>query len=211
MGARPNIFERLKPPREWLLVVNFALAIMLGLLAFVAHASRATSYLSDDPGTCVNCHVMAPQYASWANSAHRLTATCNDCHVPHDNVVRQYTFKALDGARHATIFTLRREPQVIRIKPMGQAVVQENCLRCHADAVHTMQGVQLTAEGAFADETFRRCWDCHRETPHGRVRSLASAPYEHVPLPQPITPEWMRRREAPREAPVDGTEEEGPP
>jgi cytochrome c nitrite reductase small subunit len=35
------------------------------------------------------------------------------------------------------------------------------------------------------------CWDCHRETPHGRVNSLTSTPYARVPqLSSPI-PSWI--------------------
>jgi hypothetical protein len=39
-----------------------------------------------------------PQYVTWFHSRHREVATCNDCHVPHDNIVRHYAFKASDGA-----------------------------------------------------------------------------------------------------------------
>lgn len=67
---------------------------------------RNWSYVSDDPATCVNCHIMRPEYVTWHHSPHREHATCNDCHVPHDNVFRKYYFKGADGMRHATIFTL---------------------------------------------------------------------------------------------------------
>lgn len=192
MRSEGNLFTRLIPPPEWRLPVYFLVAIFIGLVAFIAHVSRATSYLSDNPETCVNCHVMAPQYATWFHSSHRPVATCNDCHVPHDTVFRHYLFKAMDGARHATIFTLRGEPQVIRIKPMGQRAVQENCVRCHGDFVHQVSAVQVRGDDDQHVDGMR-CWDCHREVPHGRVRSLAAAPYENVPLPTPITPGWLRR------------------
>ena len=76
---------------------------------------------------------MAPQYATWMHSSHRERATCNDCHVPHDNVFNTYYFKAKDGLRHATVFTMRGEPQVIKIKEEGHHVVHQNCIRCHTD------------------------------------------------------------------------------
>ena len=104
---------------------------MTGIMAFSFHISRAPSYLSDNPETCTNCHIMSPQYATWSHSSHRENAHCNDCHVPHDNVVNKYYFKAKDGIRHATVFTLRNEPQVIFIKDEGKEVVQHNCVRCH--------------------------------------------------------------------------------
>jgi cytochrome c nitrite reductase small subunit len=178
------------PPPGWRLPVLLLFAALIGLGGVVFHVSRASSYLSDNPTTCVNCHVMAPQYASWFHSRHRETATCNDCHVPHDNPVRHYAFKASDGARHAFMFTFRLEPQVIRIHAAGQRVVQENCVRCHGVGVHatTLDQVRGDAGGLAG----MRCWDCHRETPHGRVRGLAAVPYEHIPLPGPSTPGWLR-------------------
>lgn len=189
-GIRRGI-STLAPPPGWVFPVSIALGAGLGLLALVFHVSRASSYLSDNPETCVNCHVMAPQYATWFHSRHRPVATCNDCHVPHDNIVRHYAFKASDGARHAFYFTFRLEPQVIRIHAAGQRVVQENCIRCHADAVHATNLPEVRGDDVHAEEGLR-CWDCHRETPHGRVRGLAAVPYEHIPLAGPATPTWLR-------------------
>jgi cytochrome c nitrite reductase small subunit len=171
--------------------VVLLLGVFVGMLGVIFRASRAHSYLSDNPETCVNCHVMAPQYATWFHSRHRLAATCSDCHVPHDNIVRHYAFKASDGARHAFMFTFRLEPQVIRIHAAGQRVVQENCVRCHTATVHATRLDEARGDDARAEEGMR-CWSCHRETPHGRVRGLAAVPYEHIPLPGPATPTWLR-------------------
>jgi cytochrome c nitrite reductase small subunit len=80
------------------------------------------------------------------------------------------------------MFTFRLEPQVIRIHEAGQRVVQENCIRCHGAiaACHAPgRGALATREPTQVEGL--RCWACHRETPHGRVRGLASVPYEHVP------------------------------
>jgi cytochrome c nitrite reductase small subunit len=177
---------RLAPPPRWVPAVMLLLGTSIGLLGLVFRVSRAHSYFSDDPATCVNCHVMAPQYATWHDSRHRGVATCNDCHVPHDHPVRHYAFKASDGLRHAFMFTFRLEPQVIRIHAAGQRVVQQNCVRCHAAAVHA---TRLPA--ARGDAVDSRCWACHRATPHGPVRGLAAVPYEHIPLPGRVTPPWL--------------------
>jgi cytochrome c nitrite reductase small subunit len=182
---------RLAPPPEWRLPVLIAAGLFAGLGALVFHVSRASSYLSDNPTTCINCHVMAPQYATWFQSRHREVATCNDCHVPHDNPARHYAFKAADGSRHAFMFTFRLEPQVIRIHSAGQRVVQENCVRCHGVSVHRTRLDEVRGDDAAAEHGMR-CWACHRETPHGRVRGLAAVPYEHIPLPGPATPDWLR-------------------
>lgn len=179
------------PPDRWKLPVIIASGVMAGLLLLIFHISNASSYLSDEPRTCMNCHVMAPQYASWQHSSHARVATCNDCHVPHNNFVNKYMFKAKDGIRHAAIFTFRLEPQVIRILDPGINVVQQNCIRCHEPLVQrVVLKDAVTAEIREHGEG-RYCWDCHRETPHGRVSSLSAFPAARVPQLDPVIPKWL--------------------
>jgi cytochrome c nitrite reductase small subunit len=185
-----GLFRKIAPPGRWRLPVIVVSGILTGLLLYVAHISRVASYLSDDPSTCMNCHVMAPQYATWNHSSHREKTNCNDCHVPHNNVLNKYYFKAKDGMRHATMFTLRMEPQVIFIKEEGRAVVQENCIRCHSDLLSDEKVNKLTMVYQH-QRTERPCWECHRETPHGRVNSLSSVPYARVPLTGSTLPNWL--------------------
>ncbi len=120
------------------------LGVMGGAGLFVVHASRALSYLSDEPETCVNCHVMNTQYLTWQHGSHARAATCNDCHVPHDSFWSHYAFKAEDGLWHATVFTMRWEPQVIRLSQRAVPVVENNCRRCHEQ---TIGGVALAEHG----------------------------------------------------------------
>jgi len=188
-----GIFKTLAPPGKWRIPVILVSGILAGLLLYILHISRMASYLSDDPSTCVNCHIMAPQYATWSHSAHREKTNCNDCHVPHNNVLNKYYFKAKDGIRHATIFTLRREPQVIFIKEEGKRVVQENCIRCHEELL-TDEKVMFRTMAYQHQKSERPCWECHRETPHGRVNSLSSVPYARVPLTGSPLPEWLRKK-----------------
>lgn len=179
------------PPPNWRLPVALVLGVFVGMGIYVLYISKAFSYLSDAPETCVNCHIMAPQYATWSHSAHRERATCNDCHVPHTSLAAKYYFKAKDGLRHSTIFTLRKEPQVIRIHEAGQNVVQHNCIRCHENLLTDSKLLARTR--VFHNfRSDRPCWDCHRETPHGRVNSLASVPNARVPVPGSPLPEWLR-------------------
>lgn len=184
-----GFFRFIRPPRRYNLAVLLLSGVFLGLLGVTLHISRATSYLTDDPAACVNCHIMAPQYASWQKGSHGRFTTCNDCHVPQD-LVRKYAFKAYDGTRHAFMFTFKLEPPVIQMHAPGQRVVQENCIRCHGDFMRTTLAIAGTAHGEG-----RRCWDCHREVPHGRVNSLASAPHARVPTPEPVRlPDWLAER-----------------
>jgi len=186
-----KLLQYILPPPNWRFSVIIVLGIMVGIIIHVLNISNAVSYLSDDPTTCVNCHVMYPEYATWERGSHGRVTTCNDCHVPQDNVIRKYLFKAGDGLRHASMFTLRMEPQVIRIKEAAKKVVQENCVRCHANYLHP---VSLRSIGAtnIHEESERLCWDCHRETPHGKVHSLSSAANIIRPELKPSIPKWMK-------------------
>ncbi len=180
----------LEPPSGWKPAVIILLGVFTGIAFLVVHSSEAHSYISDDPETCINCHVMYPQYASWAKSSHRETATCAECHVPQDNVFSKYYVKGTDGARHAYVFTSRTEPQVIRIKQRGINVVQENCIRCHQDLVEMTRIIEVTGTN-YQEGRGSRCWDCHRDVPHGTVRSLSSAPFSLLPRLPSVMPEWL--------------------
>jgi cytochrome c nitrite reductase small subunit len=187
-----NFINLFIPPPYWQLTVIITLGIFFGIGFYIIYISNALSYLSDDPNACINCHVMNPQYATWQRGSHGRVTNCNDCHVPHDNFIRKYTFKANDGLRHATYFTLRWEPQVIRIKEAGIKVVQENCIRCHENIIHkvSLKNINLTSK---ENENDVLCWSCHRGTPHGTINSLSSTPYARVPKLSPVIPDWLNK------------------
>ncbi len=189
---KAKLIRMLIPPPGWRLPVIILLGVFVGTGLFVIHASRAHSYLSDKPETCINCHVMYPQYASWKHSSHSQVASCSDCHVPHDNMAKKYFFKAADGARHAAIFTARLEPEVIHIKQAGITAVQDNCVRCHQDLVEMTTLIEITGKN-YQQSQGKRCWDCHREVPHGTVRSLSSTPFSLVTRLPSIMPRWLEQ------------------
>jgi cytochrome c nitrite reductase small subunit len=186
-----KITEKILPQGRLGKIMIVMFGVVTGMLIFIIYISNAASYLGDDPKTCVNCHVMTTQYATWFHGSHRNNATCNDCHVPHDNIFKKYFFKAKDGMRHATVFTMRNEPQVIMIKEEGKQVVKQNCIRCHSSLITDDKLLTVTEE-YHKFRTQRQCWDCHRETPHGRVNSLSATPAIMVPLPENPVPEWLK-------------------
>ncbi len=188
-----KIIHILTPPDNWKLPVTIMLAVFLGFSAYAVYISKFTSYLGEDPKTCVNCHIMAPQYATWSRSSHFLNASCNDCHVPHNNLLNKYYFKAKDGMRHASIFTFRGEPQVIQIKEVSKKVVQQNCERCHEHLLNNDK-VESVIKNKYKkeEESERYCWECHREVPHGKVNSLSSTPYARVPMLDSPVPVWLK-------------------
>ena len=168
----------LTPP--WRVAVFLVGGLACGMGLLVAHISRASSYLSDKPEACLNCHVMNNAYATWQHGSHRIAAECGDCHLPHQNPVAEKAFQARDGLRHSYVFTLRLEPQTLELSRGAIPVVQENCLRCHANRF-------MMARLAAVSE--RRCWDCH-DGVHGRVISLSGTPHAQRPALPPAG--WHR-------------------
>ncbi len=158
-------------PATWRYACFAAIGVAFGTGLVVARLSRAASYLSDEPETCINCHVMNDAYMSWQHGSHREVANCNDCHVPHSNPIAQYAFKAQDGMRHSYVFTLRNEPQVLELSEGAIPVIQSNCVRCHTRQVSMIR---------LASSDERTCWDCHTNV-HGPYRSLSASPREMVP------------------------------
>jgi cytochrome c nitrite reductase small subunit len=151
------------------------LPIIIGVVAFAAvliaavYATEFTAYLGDDPATCVNCHVMDAAYEGWFHSAHQRSATCNDCHTPHDFIPKYYV-KARSGFHHVTVFIFGPIPDAIRAKESSLEIVQENCVRCHLETVDAV----VPAHG----DMDRYCFQCHRHVAHGE-RGVPIVPYPH--------------------------------
>ncbi|MCL1932878.1 MAG: cytochrome c nitrite reductase small subunit [Candidatus Azobacteroides sp.] len=191
MEIRENFASILSSPKRKIIAFIVG-GIICGLGAYSAYASRFGSYLSDDPATCTNCHIMAPYYATWTHSSHGRNTTCNDCHVPHDNAARKWLFKGMDGMRHAAVFTMRGEHQVIQAVDESASIIMNNCIRCHeqlnTEFVKTGKISYMMAKAGAG----KACWDCHREVPHGK-NSLSSTPNNLVPYPKTIVPDWIKK------------------
>jgi len=140
-------------------IAAVALGLVAGLGAFTFRYAEGLSYFSADPRACVNCHIMRDQYASWQHSPHHAVATCVQCHLPH-GFVSKYWAKAVNGWNHSKAFTLQDFPEPIRIGPRNAAILQENCVTCHADMVSELVHGSTTDEGAVS------CVHCHRGVGH---------------------------------------------
>lgn len=160
------------------LALNLAIAAVLLLGTFVGTSvftfvrAKGHSYLSDDPAVCVNCHVMREQYDGWRQSSHHAQTTCNDCHLPHDNLIHALYVKASNGYRHSKAFTLQNFEDPIRIVPANSKVLEDNCLRCHAgmiDAI-TARGTLGPATGMRGKVDLYGCVRCHLDVGHGPRR-----------------------------------------
>lgn len=180
-------------PNQFILPIFIVSGLIVGLGIYTVYMSRAYSYLSDDPAACINCHIMTPYYQSWNHSSHAVWATCNDCHVPHDNVVNQYAFKAKDGLYHAAIFTIKGEPQAIRPRDDSYGVIMDNCIRCHTQLNTEFVKTGMISYCDVKEGKGKACWDCHTQVPHTDISGLSSSPNAIVPLPESPVPEWLKR------------------
>lgn len=167
------------------------LGVFVGLCAFFLHIMRAHTYIGDDSAACVNCHIMAPYYATWLHSSHSRDATCNDCHVPHNNFVSKYLFKGVDGMKHVAYFVTNSEDDAIFAETMSSKVIMKNCIRCHTQlTTEFIKDGRMTYMKTQAGEG-KACWDCHRNVMHGNV-SLSSTPSTLVPYPDSPVPQWLQ-------------------
>ncbi|MBX3417745.1 MAG: cytochrome c nitrite reductase small subunit [Pirellulaceae bacterium] len=144
---------------RWLSIFTaMAIGSTVGLGVFTFNYGGGTSYLSNDPAACANCHIMQSHYDSWLKSSHHDVATCNDCHLPHDFFGKWFT-KADNGLLHSWAFTTGDFPEPIRIKPRNRRVTQGACLHCHQDFVHAM----LPAD---KNQDMLNCIHCHYSVGH---------------------------------------------
>jgi cytochrome c nitrite reductase small subunit len=156
VAAAEAIRVRRRLTNPWV-ILGAAFGFVIGLGLFTFHYAEGTSYLSNDPKACVNCHIMQDQYDSWQTSSHHAIATCNDCHVPHD-LIGKYIAKAENGYHHSKGFTFQDFHEPIQIKAKNARILQENCLRCHAQFVHDI--VDTHGPSSLS------CVHCHADVGH---------------------------------------------
>ncbi|HEX8264759.1 MAG TPA: cytochrome c nitrite reductase small subunit [Pyrinomonadaceae bacterium] len=143
-----------------LIIVGIAVGLALGVGFYTFVYAKGYSYLSNNPGTCANCHIMNEQYNGWLKSSHHTAATCNDCHTPHDFFGKYYT-KASNGFWHSYYFTLGGFHEPIEIKGHNRRVTEESCRYCHQNITENITVLHRQNE---SDEV--SCIRCHRNVGH---------------------------------------------
>ena len=170
--------------------------VIVGLTGLFFYLLRMHTYIiGDDPAACINCHIMSPYYATWAHSAHARNTTCNDCHVPNNNMAAHYAFKGMDGMKHVAYFVTFSERQSIEAEDASAEVIMDNCIRCHKqlnqEFVNTGRIDYMEAKRGEG----KACWDCHRDVAHMNKNSLSSAPNAEFvePMPPSPVPHWLQK------------------
>ncbi len=144
--------------RNLILAALTGMAVGVGVYTFVY--AKGYSYLTNDPASCANCHVMNEQYDGWLKSSHRAVATCNDCHTP-PNLLGKYATKASNGFWHSFYFTTGGFHEPIQIGPRNLTITEQACLKCHADLTQGLKAAQANQDNAGIS-----CVRCHRSVGH---------------------------------------------
>ena len=139
--------------------VSCLVGIAAGLGTFTFVYAKGSSYLTNDPAACANCHVMNEQFSGWVKSSHRSVAVCNDCHTPH-TFAGKYATKMRNGFWHSFYFTSGTFPEPIQITPPSREVLETTCRDCHAEVVDAID--------SHGDDHASRsaCTRCHRDGGH---------------------------------------------
>lgn len=113
---------------------------------------------------------LAAQFPPERHGLHRLPP------LPNDGFVNKWMAKARDGMRHSTAMTLRNYGMNLHVTDDAAGRIQANCIRCHESAVSQMldNSALYAKQRDDTVQTGRRCWECHRSVPHGRMRNLAA-------------------------------------
>lgn len=170
------------PARRWYAgrVGAVLLLVAGGLLAF---AGEAAVHRTNDMRFCISCHEMHDNnYAEYRDTIHSrnrtgVTATCSDCHVPHDllpllarklgaaNDVVQHVAGTIDTREQ---FQAHRLELAKRVWSYMEASDSRECRSCHDAAAMdpAQQGKTAQKQHLKLATGERTCIDCHYGIAH---------------------------------------------
>jgi cytochrome c nitrite reductase small subunit len=132
-----------------LVVAGILIGVAAGIGSYTFVYAKGSSYLTDDPAACANCHVMQPQYDGWRVSPHRSVAVCNDCHTPPGLIPKYATYAFTTGKFHEPILITER----------NRRVTEQACRKCHA-------AITAAIEGPHRPGQEMSCLRCHSDVGH---------------------------------------------
>lgn len=138
------------------ILLFFSIPLGIGLYLFVY--AKGYSYLTNNPETCMNCHVMRDQFSTWNKSSHHTIASCQDCHMS-GSILNKIKIKISNGFWHSWAFTTGRFKEPIRIKEHNMKIVENSCFHCHSEL---LQSSNIGAHKAKA----LSCMQCHQGVGH---------------------------------------------
>ena len=148
----------MKAKKLLVILIGVSIGIAIGVGSFTFIYAKGSSYLTNDPKSCANCHIMNDQYDGWIKSSHRNVATCNDCHTPSGLIPKYYT-KFANGFWHSYAFTTGDYKDPIQIKKRNSDVLKNACRVCHSEITHAIETHSVQQETLD-------CISCHSTVGH---------------------------------------------
>jgi cytochrome c nitrite reductase small subunit len=142
-----------------LIVIGVAIGLAVGLAGYTFIYAKGYSYMTNNPASCANCHIMQEQFDGWIKSSHRAVATCNDCHTP-SSTVGKYMTKASNGFWHSFYFTTNTFHEPIQITPRNREITEQACRKCHQEIVEAIES------GTHQQAKDFSCLRCHNSVGH---------------------------------------------
>jgi nitrate/TMAO reductase-like tetraheme cytochrome c subunit len=143
---------------------------------------------------CSNCHSMAHVAAdpAYQRSVHRagpsgVRASCGDCHIPRDNLLREtythvtqsikdITMEARFNFSDPAVWAARRAGLTQEVRARMRDEDSVTCRSCHDGAAIQPRTEQGRAAHAVMREPGMTCIDCHVDLVHQPVAPVSNAP-----------------------------------
>ncbi|MEW6265185.1 MAG: NapC/NirT family cytochrome c [Thermodesulfobacteriota bacterium] len=139
--------------RKWLNYLVILALLGAGGGLFLAFGPPNLFAKTGSPEYCASCHVMETEFENWFHHGGHRRIKCVDCHLPNDHFPNHALWKGIQGMQDMYYFYSGQVPETIVLSARGQAILQDNCRRCHEETI------------ALINED-RPCWSCHRRLSH---------------------------------------------
>ncbi len=149
--------------RRWrwfiaLALLGATLGVAAGIGSYTFIYAKGSSYLTNDPKACANCHIMQDHFSAWTKSSHHAVAGSNDCHTPKDFTAKWIT-KGINGYNHSKAFTTGKFHEPIQITARNLEITENQCRHCHAAIVAAI-------DPPHAGGSRMSCVRCHSTVGH---------------------------------------------
>ena len=180
MTLSSKIKSIFQPSAKWSVAALLSIGFFVGLFFIVGF--NTSLKMTSTTEFCVSCHEMEAPYMALQKTSHYLnaggtTATCADCHIPHEffpKIIRKIqasreVWGHLTGVidspeKYAAHTSVMREREIARLR----ANDSRECRNCHSTEkwVLTLQSAK-SQEFHIAEELNNKtCIDCHAGIAH---------------------------------------------
>lgn len=154
------------------------LAIGLAVGLWVSYGVGVMVHKTEDAEFCTICHTMKPMADSYREDVHGgknslgVTATCVDCHLPHDSLASYLFEKAKTGLHDVRVQNFTDTSNIdweTKRKRAKDFVYDSGCMSCHTnlrDATMSNPKGFIAHKEYFEKRTDKKCVECHNNVGH---------------------------------------------